>query len=125
MTQDPSLQATLEAFLGGLRALDWERMRDTFAPDAQVFFPFDDRPRRVEGLGAIEGAFRAFFAASSGKGPIDLKPLDVATQIHGDTALVSFHLERPNGIGRRTLVLRREAGRWRIAHLHASLTKIP
>ena len=117
-----SLQATLDEFIGGLGALDWERMRDTFAPDAHVFFPFDDSPRRVEGIAAIEDAFRAFFASGSA-GRIAIEPLDLTMQVFGDIALVTFHLERPAGIGRRTVVLRRDAGRWRIAHLHASLTR--
>lgn len=117
-----SLQHTLTAFIDGVSGLDWDRMRETFAPDAQVFFPFDHRPRRVDGIAAIESAFRDFFEANRAAGRIPIEPLDLMTQVFGDTALVSFHLDRPGALGRRTLLLRREAGRWRIAHLHASVT---
>ncbi len=115
------LQATLDAFVGGLRALDWARMRDAFAADAHVFFPFDDAPCRVEGIAAIEAVFRAFFATRAAARSLDVEPLDVTMHVIGDAALVTFHLDRPGAVGRRTLVLRRDAQRWRIAHLHASV----
>lgn len=118
-----ALRATLDAFLGGLRARDWERMQPAFAVDADVFFPFDDPPRRVQGITAIEAVFRAFFATRDGA--VDVQPLDLAIRAMGDAALVTFHLDRPGAVGRRTLVLRRDADRWRIAHLHASVTKLP
>jgi ketosteroid isomerase-like protein len=118
-----ALHATLDAFLGGLRARDWERMQPAFAADADVFFPFDDPARRVEGITAVEAVFRAFFATRGGD--VDVQPLDLAIRVIGDAALVTFHLDRPGALGRRTLVLRRDAGRWRIAHLHASVTKAP
>ena len=118
-----ALRATLDAFLGGLRARDWQRMQPAFAVDADVFFPFDDSPRRVEGITAIEAVFRAFFA--TGNGAVDVQPLDLAIRVIGDAALITFHLDRSGAVGRRTLVLRRDAGRWRVAHLHASVAKLP
>jgi hypothetical protein len=36
------------------------------------------------------------------------------------TALVTFELRNGERVGRRTLVMRREAGLWLILHLHAS-----
>lgn len=114
------VRATLDAFVEGLRTLDWPSMREAFAADATAFFPFDEVPRRVEGIAAIEDAFRAFFATRAGASPLDVRPRDVSTHLAGDAAIVTFHLDRNASVGRRTLVLRRAAGQWRIAHLHAS-----
>ncbi len=38
----------------------------------------------------------------------------------GDVAVLTFHLGARGRLGRRTLVWRRTADGWRIAHLHAS-----
>jgi len=38
----------------------------------------------------------------------------------GDIALVSFHLILTGALRRRTFVLRRRDGVWKILHLHAS-----
>lgn len=120
-SEHQSVQATLDAFVDGLRRLDWERMRETFSADASLFFPFENEPRRVEGIAAIEAAFRAFFATRADADRLDVQPLDVTIQVMRDAAIVTFHLARRGAVGRRTLVLRRDAGRWRIAHLHASV----
>lgn len=116
-----AVQATVDAFVDGLRRMDWARMRDSFTADASVFFPFESEPRRVEGIAAIETAFRAFFASRASADGLDVQPLDPAIQVMHEAAVVTFHLARLGAVGRRTLVLHREADRWRIAHLHASV----
>lgn len=45
----------------------------------------------------------------------------MAVQRHGDTAIVTFELaSRPPQVGRRTFVLQRQNGAWKVLHLHAS-----
>jgi hypothetical protein len=41
-------------------------------------------------------------------------------QTLGDVALITFQTTNPNVTSRRTFVLRRDGGRWRIVHLHGS-----
>ena len=49
-----------------------------------------------------------------------LEPKDLLVQTDGQMALCTFHLERPAGLGRRTVLLVRRAGAWKILHIHAS-----
>jgi len=47
----------------------------------------------------------------------------VRVEIAGDAALVTFQLRGPV-LSRRTFVLRRRGGTWRIIHLHASNVRV-
>jgi len=50
---------------------------------------------------------------------------DLEAQRVGGVAIVTFHLDdRPGFINRRTLVLAKFAGEWKILHLHASEVSI-
>jgi hypothetical protein len=52
---------------------------------------------------------------------MDLQPRDLRVQIIGNAAIVTFQLDDRQGfVNRRTLVLRKAEGVWKIAHLHAS-----
>jgi hypothetical protein len=42
-----------------------------------------------------------------------------------DVGLVTFHIEDRNILDRRTLVMKRENGEWKIAHIHASNLEAP
>jgi ketosteroid isomerase-like protein len=58
---------------------------------------------------------------SAGRTP-GVEPKDLHIQMAGSSsAVVSFHLG--TAAARRTLVYRREAGGWRIVHLHGSSLK--
>jgi len=124
-----SVRAALEEFLTAFDSLDWERFRRCFASDATVFFPWDLHPHRVDGKMEVEAEFKNFFdeACTRAKGPpyLNLIPRDVTIQIWQDVALVTFHLDRPSTIGRRTIVLQRQAQQWRVLHLHASVMTMP
>jgi hypothetical protein len=52
---------------------------------------------------------------------MDLPPRDLRIEkLSEDVALVTFHIEGGNVLDRRTLVMKRESGEWKIAHIHAS-----
>jgi hypothetical protein len=52
-----------------------------------------------------------------------LQPRDLKIQSYGEIAIATFHLDdRPGVLNRRTIVLRRSKGQWKIVHLHASET---
>ncbi len=77
----------------------------------------------------VEAEFKRFFdevrTRAAGPPYLNLVPLDVAIEVWQDVALVTFHLDRPPTMGRRTLVFQRQGQRWRIVHLHASGISVP
>ncbi len=118
-----------EHFVKAFNNLDWAEFRKFFAEDATVFFPFPDTPRRAEGRVNVEARFREFFnqmkMASDGPPYLDIKPRDLAIQLHGDIAVVTFHLRSEPELNRRTVVFENRAGEWLIVHLHASVMVSP
>lgn len=124
-----AVQAAVKEFLAAFDDLDWARFCRCFASDATVFFPWDHYPRRADGATEVEAEFKLFFdeARTGAAGPpyLNLVPLDMAIQVWQDVALVTFHLDRPPTIGRRTVVLQRQAQQWRLVHLHASGITVP
>jgi len=100
-----------------------------FDDEATVFMPFAGTPARLRGKAEIRQAFESLFKTAPPTGGVrTITPREVATQLFGDTAIVTFLLgdipQQPvQGRvvrGRRTLVLRRVQDRWLIVHLHAS-----
>ena len=111
---------TIDAFLVALDAGD-PKIAELFTADATVFFPMNDRPLRANGREEIAAAFTALFAMpgyQKGKGMP--RPEELQVQRMGGAALVTFQATNPNVTSRRTVVLRRDGGRWRIVHLHGS-----
>ena len=114
----------LSEFITAFDNLDWDKFRNAFADDATVFYP-RDRANRANGRMEVEEYFKHVFEqirAGRSKGPyMDIQPRELRIQVLGDVAIATFHLDdRPGFINRRTLVLRKTAARWKIAHLHAS-----
>jgi ketosteroid isomerase-like protein len=111
---------TIDAFLAALDQGD-AKIADLFTADATVFFPMNDRPLRANGREEIGTAFANLFAMPGyQKGRGMPRPEELRVQRVGDIALVTFQTTNPNVTSRRTFVLRRDGGRWRIVHLHGS-----
>ena len=111
---------TIDAFLAALDHGD-AKIAELFTDDATVFFPMNDRPLRANGREEIVSAFTALFAMPGyQKGRGMPKPEELRVQRIGEAALVTFQTTNPNVTSRRTFVLRRDGGRWRIVHLHGS-----
>jgi len=118
------VRRTLTKFLTAFASLDWEAFRNFFADDATAYFP-SQRANRATGRAEIEATFRQVFerirATKSAPPYLNLDPADLDVQLFRDTAVATFHLhDMPNVIGRRTVVLEKRAGEWKIVHLHAS-----
>jgi ketosteroid isomerase-like protein len=119
-----SVEQALATFLDAFNRLEWERFRACFAPEATTFHP-SGALHRLTG-DAFDQAWQRVFAdirSRSGQSTPpyqDLQPRDLAVQPAGDVAVVTFHLQGPGRLGRRTLVLRRSTDGWHIIHLHAS-----
>ena len=117
---DSSPTQTIDAFLAALDNGD-AKIAELFTDDATVFFPMNDRPLRASGRGEIVSAFAVLFAMPGyQKGRGMPKPEELRVQMLGEAALVTFQTTNPNVTSRRTFVLRRDGGSWRIVHLHGS-----
>ena len=116
----------LKRFLRAFENLEWEPFRTSFSDDATVFFPSAATPNRFVGRAAIEARFQQEFAdirAQARGGPpyMRLEPRGLQVSVlDSRTALVTFELRNAVRLARRSLVLVRETGGWRIRHLHAS-----
>ena len=116
-------EAAAAAFVEVFRAMDEARFDAFFAPEVTMFFPDGPFPReRVNGREAVLSAFHSFFARvrERGRTRLNIAPLDQLIQHHGDVAIVSFKLDSDGAVGRRSVILRRIGGAWRIVHFHAS-----
>ena len=122
----------VHAFVSAMMNADTAALVAIFDDDATVFMPFDSVPRRLEGKEEIRAVFGRFFEqmrkSQSGPPYMRLQPLDAKTQIYPDFAVITFHLgtvpgsdaTSPSMFSRRTLIVHRVNGAWRVAHLHAS-----
>ena len=122
--QEGEVRSAAAEFVSAFNGLDQRRFEALWADDATVFFPQPPFPiRRVDGKAEVLGWFKKFMDSqrSAGKSP-GVDPKDLQIQMAGsNSAIVSFHLgSSPASAARRTLVYRREAGGWRIVHLHGS-----
>jgi len=121
---DAPVRAAVAEFVNALNAFDAGRLGRTLSGDVTVFFPGPPfQAARGQGRDAVQAAFARLFAQLRQRGTrnASLQPAGLAVQLYGDTAIATFHLLGQQEVGRRTLVLRREGGRWLIAHMHASV----
>jgi len=121
---EQAVKACLSEFLEAFDSLEWERFCSCFSDNASVYFPFPDQPYLADGKSEVEAGFAGFFkqarAKSDGPPYLNLMPQSTRIRVYQDTALVTFHLDRPEGLGRRTLILEKTDDHWKIVHLHAS-----
>jgi ketosteroid isomerase-like protein len=122
--EQEEIRKFLSQFIMAFDNLDWEKFRVSFTDNATVFYP-RGMAKRANGRAEVEEYFKRVFdeiRAGRAKGPyMDLQPRELQIQVLGNVAIVTFHLDDRKGfINRRTLVLRKTAGAWKIVHLHAS-----
>ena len=120
--------SALLAFLHAFENCDLSAMEAAFAPDATFF----DRVapdateelahyRRGQGMPPGMRALAESLPRTSPGPPYHhVTPVDLLIQGSADVAVCSFHLEGGDTLGRRTVVLVRREGGWRILHIHAS-----
>jgi ketosteroid isomerase-like protein len=119
---DREVRAVVDAVVGGLAHMDADAIVANFADDATFFFPESaNQPARVEGKAAIREVFERAFAEWRKSGTSSPVPQlsDMRSDVFGDFAVITFHI-RGAVLSRRTFVLRRIGGAWRVVHLHAS-----
>lgn len=116
---------TINQFVHAFSNLEWEKFTNFFADDATAFFPPSAKfPIRANNKQEIENVFKNVFAhAKENKSTppyIIIEPKDIKIQMAGSVAIVSFTLNDPGMLARRTIVWKKENERWLIIHLHAS-----
>ncbi|HET8567562.1 MAG TPA: nuclear transport factor 2 family protein [Candidatus Limnocylindria bacterium] len=109
-------------FVRAFEARDLDGFLGCFAADATAAFPFSGEPQR--GRHALRERFSRYLAdiatgAAPAPPPVTLDDL-VVQRLGPDASVALFTYGRPREIRRRTLVLRREGGRWWVVHLHGS-----
>lgn len=123
-SDSPDVRKAVDAFVKAFNDLDWDKFRLSFTDDATVFFPFPQVPRRANGRAEVEAVFKSFFdevrKRKSSPPYLNIDPKDLKIQRLKDAAIVTFHLEGADTIGRRTLVFQKQRGKWLIAHMNAS-----
>ncbi len=116
------------AFITAFEAGDTDAMRDAFAENA-TSFPRTvsdhsddlDRFRRSAGIDPEMLAVVEVAKGDSAEPPyLSIEPKDLEIHVAGDMALVTFHLVADGELGRRTFVMSRMDGDWKILHVHAS-----
>jgi ketosteroid isomerase-like protein len=117
------IQVAAEYFLHALDNLDWERFVACWSSDPSAFYPDDET--RVDGRAAVLTRFRTMFdqipLRASGPPYLHLNPRNLRINRYGDAGLVTFMLlDKPGPTPLRSLLFVREAGAWKLAHLHAT-----
>jgi ketosteroid isomerase-like protein len=128
-----SAEAALMAFLRSFAACDLPAMEAAFAADATSFDAVTaganqavapDRAAIKRAPGMPAGMRRiALTLPKERPGPPYHRPdliQDLQITVLGDVAVCAFHFDNPDRLGRRTIILARRGGPWRILHLHAS-----
>jgi hypothetical protein len=134
---DLDAEAALRAFLKAFENDDLPTMEAAFDAGATAFDPVvagrkDAAPLDLAALHRQQGmppTMRALVQSSlrTGNGPPyrKLDPRDLLVQVEGPIAICTFHLEAPNSLARRTIVLVRRAHGWKILHIHGSNAVTP
>jgi len=124
--------AALTTFLRAFENGELDVMEASFAADASTFpravmssetvTPIDTADyRRVTGLDpGMRELIASWQDSSTGPPFMTLDPKELEIRVFTDAAIVSFHLEDGDMLSRRTFVLGKEEGSWKIVHLHAS-----
>lgn len=107
-------------FIQSFTSLQWQTFKNFFSDDATMFYPQMDNAKRLNGKNEIEEALEPEFTDTSLKATTNISPKDIRVQINRRTAVVTFHLEDKNRLGRYTIIWIRRHGEWKILHFHAS-----
>jgi len=115
---------TFHQFLGAVMAQKLEAIMPFFNEDAQMFSPLGTYPSRLDGRAAIGKQFASIMEAIKGQagGALKIEPQDLdARELAPNVVQITFHLRLPGPLHRRSFVMIRSAGKWGIAHIHASI----
>ncbi|MBN9382260.1 MAG: nuclear transport factor 2 family protein [Chitinophagaceae bacterium] len=121
---------TMDVFVEAFTRLDWPVFTACFADSATAFFPpsakFPYRAgNKTEVLKIFSKVFENARKIKTSPPYLPIEPRELKIQMLGTVAIVTFILDDPDLLGRRTLVLKKDQDKWLIIHLHASGMAIP
>ena len=122
-TTDQALE-TFHQFLNAVMSQKLDSILGFFGDDAQMFSPLGTFASRLDGKGAIGKQFQSILDAVKNQfaGGLKIEPKDLsARELADNVVLITFHLQLPGPLHRRTFVMTKSGGTWRIAHIHASI----
>jgi ketosteroid isomerase-like protein len=119
-----AIMKSVNNFVTAFNNFNWTAFRESFTDDATIFFPYWDQAKRVQGKQEIETAWLNIFPEFvdiKNSRKLQISPKDIHLQLYQQHAIVTFHLgDGIHSLSRRTLLMIKEKGSWKIAHLHAS-----
>jgi ketosteroid isomerase-like protein len=120
-----SPRRAMDSFFVMLNSFDANGYAAMLTDDATLFFTGPPFPiHRVQGRAAIMKLVRPLFDNLRMKGAKGtVSPQGLEFQTWGRTSVVTFDIPVGSALDRRTFVLKRIHGQWKIAHLHASVTR--
>ncbi|MEJ8841755.1 nuclear transport factor 2 family protein [Lacibacter sp. H375] len=125
-----AVMKSVNDFVTAFNHFNWDTFRGSFTDDATIFYPYWSQAKRIHGRQEIEKAWLTIFPEFidiNNSRKLQISPKDIHLQLYQQNAIVTFHLgDGLNSLSRRTLLMIKEKGSWKIAHLHASsVTKDP
>lgn len=122
-----AVKLAAQRFVKAFNSFDWATFKSCFTDDANMFHPTWEQARRRQGRKEIEATWLEVFPEfidSTNKSTLNITPRDLHIQLYANTAILTFHLgEGVTQLSRRSLVMIKQEGIWKIAHLHASSLK--
>lgn len=117
----PPSENAVAQFTAAFNRLSVEELRPLLADDATAYLPMPQFGARIDGRENILAALAPLFEAERARaGSMNLVAKGLAIQRAGNAAVATFDVGTEAVFSRRTLVLERRGGGWRIVHLHAS-----
>lgn len=115
------IELTLSNFLDALSKGEKDRFESMFTEDNTVFSPFPWAIERSTVQESFAQLFEMLNSRPSGQSGAGLQPGNLDIDVFGNVAIITFHLNNnPNTLGRRTVIMIKEMGSWKVQHLHAS-----
>jgi len=115
---------TFHQFLNAVMSQKHDNIMQFFGDDAQMFSPLGTFASRLDGKGAIGKQFQSILdtVKTQFAGGLKIEPKDLSMrELADNVVLITFHLQLPGPLHRRTFVMTKSGNAWRIAHIHASV----
>ena len=129
-TDSVAVNNQLTRFVKAFENLDFDQFQSFFADNVTIFFPPSAMvSARVDGKEKAMTVFKTFFQhvkeKKSAPPYLDIKPQKLNINLYGNIAIITFELNDPGALSRRTIVMKKINGEYLIIHLHASKADIP
>jgi ketosteroid isomerase-like protein len=116
-TPTASVALVVSRLVTAVNSADLDGFMGLFAPQASAFLPSAANPSTLTGYAQIKAGVSEALATPP-RNPMAIRDLLITAE--RTMAVASFEIGNPIVHSRRTLVLRKISGEWKIVHLHGS-----